>query len=177
MKQLFEMFFCFFKIGAFTFGGGYAMIPLIEKEFVDNKGWISKDDFVDIIVLSQSLPGALAINSSLFVGYKIFGVIGAIIALLGVVIPSFFIIIVISMLFVKFRNNPIVVQGFNGIKAAVPMLVLFAIISLSKSLKKNIPTLLIMVISIFLLLYFNLHPILLILFSIFCGIIFFRKKV
>lgn len=177
MRQIFQMFFCFFKIGAFTFGGGYAMIPLIEKEFVDNKGWISKDDFVDIIVLSQSLPGALAVNSSLFVGYKIRGVIGAILALLGVVIPSFFIIIIISILFVKFRNNPIVNQGFNGIKAAVPMLVLFAIISLSKSLKKNIPTLSIMVISIFLLLYFNLHPIFLILFSIFCGIIFFRKKV
>jgi len=177
MKQIFQMFFCFFKIGAFTFGGGYAMIPLIEKEFVDNKGWISKDDFVDIIVLSQSLPGALAVNSSLFVGYKIRGVLGAILALLGVVIPSFFIIIIISILFVKFRNNPIVIQGFNGIKAAVPMLVLFAIISLSKSLKKNIPTLSIMAISIFLLLYFNLHPIFLILFSIFCGIIFFRKKV
>ncbi|MCM1990336.1 chromate transporter [Oceanirhabdus seepicola] len=177
MRQIFQMFFCFFKIGAFTFGGGYAMIPLIEKEFVDNKGWISKDDFVDIIVLSQSLPGALAVNSSLFVGYKICGVLGAILALLGVVIPSFCIIIIISILFMKFRDNPIVIQGFNGIKAAVPMLVLFAIISLSKSLKKNIPTLSIMVISIFLLLYFNLHPIFLIIFSIFCGIIFFRKKV
>ncbi|WBW98728.1 chromate transporter [Oceanirhabdus sp. W0125-5] len=177
MKQIFQMFFCFLKIGAFTFGGGYAMIPLIEKEFVDNKGWISKDDFVDIIVLSQSLPGALAVNSSLFVGYKIRGVIGALLALLGVVIPSFCIIIIISILFVKFRNNPIVIQGFNGIKAAVPMLVLFAIISLGKSLKKNIPTLSIMVISIFLLLYFNLHPIFLIILSINCGIIFFRKKV
>lgn len=177
MKKIIEMFLCFLRIGAFTFGGGYAMIPLIEKEFVDNKNWISKEDFVDIIVLSQSLPGALAVNSSLFVGYKIFGVVGAVLALLGVVIPSFTIIIVISLLFVKFRQNPIVNSAFNGIKSAVPMLILFAIISLGKSLKKNVPTITILLISVFLLLYFNLHPILLIIFSIICGIIFLERNV
>lgn len=177
MKTIIEMFLTFLRIGAFTFGGGYAMIPLIEKEFVENKKWISKTDFVDIIVLSQSLPGALAVNSSLFVGYKIKGVLGAIVALLGVVIPSFSIIILISILFMKFRNDPTVNSAFMGITAAVPMLILSAILSLGKSLKKDKPTILILIASVFVLLYFNLHPILLIVMAIILGLLFFRKKV
>ena len=108
MHKLFTMFFSFFKIGAFTFGGGYAMIPLIQAEVVDKQEWISEEDFLDIVVISQSFPGALAVNTSVFIGYKISGIIGAIIALLGVVIPSFSIILVIAHFFLQFRNNNLI---------------------------------------------------------------------
>ncbi|MDZ4957383.1 chromate transporter, partial [Clostridium perfringens] len=105
MGKILEMFISFFKIGAFTFGGGYAMIPLIEEEVVKNKKWIEKDDFIDILVVSQSLPGALSVNCSIFIGYRIGGFIGAIMALLAVVLPSFLIIIIIAAFFMQFRNN------------------------------------------------------------------------
>jgi chromate transporter len=90
MNKILTMFLTFLKIGAFTFGGGYAMIPLIETEVVDKRHWIDKEEFLDIIVISQTFPGALAVNSSIFFGYKIGGIIGAILALMGVVLPSFF---------------------------------------------------------------------------------------
>lgn len=177
MKKLFEMFWSFFKIGAFTFGGGYAMIPLIEAEVVTNKKWISKDDFMDIIVVSQSFPGALAVNCSTFIGYKLGGIIGAIMALLGVVLPSFTIIIIIAAFFMQFRNNNIVDLVFKGISAAVPMLVLVAVVSLSKSLKKNYLNLIIIITSIVLILFFKVHPVIVVLLSALYGIIFLRKKV
>lgn len=130
------MFWSFFKIGAFTFGGGYAMIPLIEEEVVNKNSWISKEDFLDILVISQSFPGALAVNCSTFIGYKINNLPGAILALLGTILPSFFIILCIASFFMQFRNNYYVDLIFKGINGAVPVLVLVAVISLSKSIKK-----------------------------------------
>lgn len=96
MLKYLKMFWSFFKIGAFTFGGGYAMIPLIEEEVVNKNSWISKEDFLDILVISQSFPGALAVNCSTFIGYKINNLPGAILALLGTILPSFFIILCIA---------------------------------------------------------------------------------
>ena len=93
MKKIWQMFISFFKIGAFTFGGGYAMIPIIEEEVVNKRKWITKEEFMDILVVSQSFPGAMAVNCSTFVGYKIGGIIGGIMGLLGVVLPSFIIIL------------------------------------------------------------------------------------
>lgn len=136
MNKIIEMFIAFFKIGAFTFGGGYAMIPLIEEEVVNNKKWLEKEEFMDVLVVSQSLPGALAVNCSIFLGYKIGGLIGAIMALLAVILPSFIIIIIIAAFFMQFRNNYYVNAAFKGITAAVPMLVLVGAISLSKGLEK-----------------------------------------
>ena len=96
MEKLLKMFFSFFKIGAFTFGGGYAMIPLIEEEVVNKNKWIEKEEFMDMLVISQSFPGALAINCSTFIGYKLGGMIGGIIAILGVTLPSFIIILFVA---------------------------------------------------------------------------------
>lgn len=177
MKKILTMFFSFFKIGAFTFGGGYAMIPLIEAEVVDKEKWISKDEFIDIIVISQSFPGALAVNASTFIGYKIGGLAGAILALLGVVLPSFIIILLIAALFMQFRNNYYVNLVFKGISAAVPILILIAVTSLFKSLNKTTMNYIIIVLSIIAIVFFNFHPILIVLLSAIYGIIFLRNQV
>ena len=177
MNKIIEMFITFFKIGAFTFGGGYAMIPLIEEEVVKNKGWIEKEEFMDILVVAQSLPGALAVNSSVFIGYRIGGFIGAIMALLAVVLPSFFIILIIAAFFMKFRDNYYVNAVFKGITAAVPMLVLVGAISLSKGLSKNIRTILTITIALIALIFFNIHPVLVVVISGIYGAMFLREKV
>ncbi|SCJ98085.1 chromate transporter%2C chromate ion transporter (CHR) family [uncultured Clostridium sp.] len=177
MNKILELFLSIFKIGAFTFGGGYAMIPLIEKEVVGNKGWITKEEFVDILVVSQSLPGALAINTSIFLGYKIAGLLGAIVALLAVILPSFLIILIIATFFMQFRDNYYVNAAFKGITAAVPMLVLVGAISLSKGLEKNIRTVITIIVGLIALVFFNINPVLIIIFSGLYGVIFLRKQV
>ncbi|WP_027624364.1 chromate transporter [Clostridium lundense] len=177
MKKILTMFWSFFKIGTFTFGGGYAMIPLIQGEVVDNKKWITKEDFLDILVISQSFPGALAVNTSTFIGYKIGGVIGAVMALLGTVLPSFIIILLIASFFMEFRNNYYVDLAFNGISAAVPMLVLIAVVSLSKSVKMNYMNIFIATVTIILIMFFNIHPVIVIIASGFYGYFYYRKKV
>lgn len=177
MNKLLTMFLTFLKIGAFTFGGGYAMIPLIETEVVDKRHWIEKEEFLDIIVISQTFPGALAINSSTFIGYKIGGILGAILALIGVVLPSFFIILIVAHFFLQFRNNSIIDLIFKGISAAVPMLILVAVTSLSKSINKNIANLFIVIITVIGISVLDIHPVLIILLSGIYGAIFLRKKV
>lgn len=177
MRKLIDMFVAFFKIGAFTFGGGYAMIPLIEEEVVRNKKWMEQKDFMDILVVSQSLPGALAVNCSIFLGYKIGGFLGAIMALLAVILPSFLIIIVIAAFFMQFRENYYVNAAFKGITAAVPMLVLIGAISLGKGLEKNSRTLITIIIAVIALVIFDIHPILVIIIAAIYGIICLKKKV
>ncbi|MCT8978009.1 chromate transporter [Clostridium sp. CX1] len=177
MKKLLSMFSSFFKIGAFTFGGGYAMIPLIQAEVVENKKWIEKDEFLDILVIAQSFPGALAVNTSIFIGYKVGGAVGAILALLGTVLPSFFIILLVASFFMQFRTNYYVDLVFKGIGAAVPMLVLIAVVSLSKSVDKNYTNLLIVIITVVCITIIDIHPVLVIVVSGLYGYIFFRKKV
>ncbi len=177
MKKLIELFISIFKIGAFTFGGGYAMIPLIEEEVVNNKGWLSKEEFVDILIVAQSLPGALAVNTSIFLGYKISGILGAITALMAVILPSFFIILIIAIFFMQFRNNYYINAAFQGITAAVPMLVLVGAISLSKGLSKNLRTILTIIIALIALMFFNIHPVLVVVISGVYGAIFLSEKV
>lgn len=177
MNKILEMFISFFKIGAFTFGGGYAMIPLIEEEVVKNKKWLKKEEFIDVLVVSQSIPGAMAINCSTFLGYKIGGVIGAIMALLAVVLPSFLVILTIALFFMQFRDSYYINVAFMGITAAVPMLVLIGAISLSKGLEKNKRTIITIIIAVIALVFFDIHPIVVIIASAIYGAIFLRKKV
>lgn len=171
MKELFKMFLTFFKIGSFTFGGGYAMIPLIEREVVDNNKWISKDEFIDIIAISQSFPGALAINSCTFIGYKIGGILGGILGLLGVALPSFLIILLIAMAFSKFRDMYIIELIFKGINAAVPLLILVGVNSLAKVLPKTATNIIIVIITIILNAFLDVNPVYIILVAATYGII------
>ncbi|MBU5483661.1 chromate transporter [Clostridium sp. MSJ-11] len=177
MNKVLSMFWSFFKIGAFTFGGGYAMIPLIQAEVVDNKKWIEKDDFLDILVIAQSFPGALAVNASIFIGYRIGGVVGAIMALLGTVLPSFTIIYFIAAFFMQFRNNYYVDLVFKGISAAVPMLVLIAVVSLSNSINRNYMNFIIVIVTVIAIAILNIHPVLVIVISGIYGYLYYRKKV
>jgi chromate transporter len=123
----------FFKIGAFTLGGGYAMIPIIEAEVVDKYKWVDKEQFLDLIAVSQSCPGVFAINVSTFIGYKLRGMKGAICTTLGTALPSFLIILAIAMFFSQFEDNKIVAAMFRGIRPAVVALIAAPTFNLAKS--------------------------------------------
>jgi chromate transporter len=138
LKNLFLLFVTFLKIGAFTFGGGYAMIPLIEKEVVDKRKWITDEDILEIVAIAESTPGPIAINLATFVGYKRKGVTGSIAATLGVVLPSFIILYIISLFLDSFMENKYVAYAFSGIKCAVAFLILKAGIDLFMKLPKKI---------------------------------------
>ena len=116
MNIYLESFGIFFKIGAFTIGGGYAMVPLIENEIVTKRKWIAQDDFIDLLAISQSAPGILAVNISIFIGYKLRGIRGSIVTALGTILPSFIIILAIALFFHNFKDNPIVERIFKGIR-------------------------------------------------------------
>lgn len=177
MDKVLKMFIAFFKIGAFTFGGGYAMIPIIEEEVVNKQKWVSKEEFMDMLVVSQSFPGAMSINCSIFIGYKIAGVLGGVIALLGVALPSFLIILIVATFFMKFRENYYVNLVFKGISAAVPVLVLTGVISLAKGIDKNIRNGITIVLALIALVIFKINPIIVIIVAAIYGAVFLRKKV
>ena len=136
-RQLWKVFATFFKIGAFTFGGGYAMIPLIQREAVDKHGWVTEDDILDIIAIAESTPGPIAINSATFVGYRACGVLGSVAATLGVVLPSFVLIFAISFVLRQFQEIKAVQYAFQGIRAGVLALLCKALWGMYKKNKKN----------------------------------------
>ena len=133
MNIYLESFKTFFKIGIFTLGGGYAMIPLIEEEVVNKKQWVSKEEFLDIIAIAQSCPGVFAINTSIFIGYKLSKLRGAIATALGTALPSVLIILGIATFFHEFQDNPIVASIFRGIRPAVVALIAVPTFNLAKS--------------------------------------------
>lgn len=158
-KELWGIFLAFFKIGSFTFGGGYAMIPLIEKEVVDKKAWISKEDIIDVFAVAQSIPGAIAINSATLIGYKIKKKKGSYAATLGVILPSFLIILLIATVFSKFQDNIIVQNAFKGIRPAVVALIFIAAVNIGKTAIKDKISLVIALVAFTLILVFDVHAI------------------
>ncbi len=128
-----DSFSTFFRIGAFTIGGGYAMIPLIESEVVERHKWVKREEFLDIIAIAQSCPGVFAINMSVFIGYRLRKLPGALCAALGTALPSFVIILLIAMFFANFQDNPVVESIFKGIRPAVVALIAAPTFSLAKS--------------------------------------------
>ena len=137
MKNVFRLFLIMFKIGLFTFGGGYAMIPLIENEFVTKRNWMEHDEFLHMIAIAESTPGPIAINSATYIGYKTAGTIGSAAATLGVVLPSFIIIYVISLFLDTFLTFTIVANAFRGIQACVVYLIGSVGIKMFKQLEKK----------------------------------------
>lgn len=138
LRRLLSLFGVFFKIGAFTFGGGYAMIPLVQREIAEKRGWIEEGDILDIVAIAESTPGPIAINSATFVGYKVGGFWGAVAATIGVIVPSFAVIAVIAHVLRQFESLEVVKYAFNGVRAAVLALIVKALVSMYKQCSKNL---------------------------------------
>lgn len=133
---MWQLFLSFLKIGAFTFGGGYAMIPIIEREVIDRRGWVARADFLDLLTLAQSAPGPISLNTAVFVGYKLRGIGGALAALAGIVLPSFVIILLIALFFNEIRHNAWVDAAFRGMRPAVVALIVAPVLSLSRGMHR-----------------------------------------
>ena len=133
--MLLKLFTTFFKIGLFSFGGGFAMIPLIQREVIEKRKWINENDFLDMLVLAQSTPGPIAVNTAVFVGYKTAGTLGAISAALGTVMPSFIVILLLALFFAEVRENRYVDAAFRAMRPAVVALIVAPLIGLVKGMK------------------------------------------
>jgi chromate transporter len=138
MKKYFSLFLTMFKIGLFTFGGGYAMIALLENEFVEKKKYVDKEEFLDMVAIAESTPGPIAINAATYLGYKHLGFFGSLFATVGVVIPSFIIIFTISLFFDAFLSFTLVEYAFRGIQVCVIYLIFSAGLKMLKSMKKTV---------------------------------------
>ncbi|SNS40940.1 chromate transporter [Anaerovirgula multivorans] len=171
-RRILKLFIIFLKIGAFTFGGGYAMIPLIEKEVVEKNNWIEKEEFLDSLAACQSVPGALAVNNAVYIGYKLEGLLGALAAALGVILPSFFIILIIAAIFTTIKSYSIVNAIFIGIRACVVALIATAGLRLLKDMKKkNMFMVSMIVISFISIAVFNINPFIIVVVSSVAGIV------
>lgn len=159
MKELFKMFFIFFRIGALTIGGGYAMIPVIHKELVDREKIVTEDEFLDYIAVAQSIPGIIAVNVSTFIGYKLHGTLGAVVICLAVILPSFLIIIGLANILMLYRDSAFIIKSFSGIRPAVIGIMIFSVFKLSKPLDKNVFSIGIVLATIIAILVLNIHPI------------------
>lgn len=176
--SLFTLFRSFFKIGLFTFGGGYAMIPLIEAEIIDRRKWLVRDEFLELLTLAQSAPGPIAINTSVFIGYKVRGIRGAVASALGAVMPSFLIILVIAIFFAEVRHNVVVDAAFKGMRPAVVALIVVPTLSLARGMH---PALIgVVILSALAVWWFGFSPIYLIIAGAAAGILWttrIRKEV
>ena len=166
--SLWQLFWVFAKIGAFTIGGGYAMIPIIQAE-MSRRGWISDDDLPDIVALSQSAPGVMAVNISIFAGHKLRGFKGSVAATLGSILPSFLIILGIAMFFSAFKDNPYVERAFKGIRPVVISLIAVPMVNMARKSCKNVWTWLLAIVSLVLVAFLNVSPIYIILCVIVLG--------
>lgn len=180
LKSVLALFFSFFKIGLFTFGGGYAMIPLIQKEAVSKQGWITDDDILEILAIAESTPGPIAINSATFVGYRVAGFFGALAATIGVVVPSFVIILLLSYAFTNFQENRYVKAAFFGIRAGVLGLLFKSLFTMYQKLKKSLLSYILLAAAFTATAFFNVHVLVVVLGCASCGIVsalLARKKV
>ena len=159
MKELFDLFWTFCRIGALTFGGGYAMLPLIQKEIVENKKWSTEKEILDYYAVGQCTPGVIAVNTATFIGFKLRGVIGGIVATLGVIFPSIVIILIIASFLQNFANLAIVQSAFAGIRVAVVSLIITTVVKLLKSSVKDYLGVIIALATFIISAFFGLSPV------------------
>lgn len=172
--SLLKLFATFFRIGLFTFGGGYAMIPLIEHDVVERNGWLRKDEFLDLLAVAQSAPGVFAVNMAVFVGYKLRGKRGALAASFGCVLPSVVIILLIALFFRRFRHLEVVNNIFMGIRPVVVALIAVPVFNVARSAKLSWMTAWIPVLSALLIVQFGVSPIYVIIVAGVAGFIYGR---
>ncbi|OLO38036.1 chromate transporter [Alkalihalophilus pseudofirmus] len=175
-RLLCEIFITFLKIGPVTFGGGYAMIPMIEREVVIKKKWIKEKDITEIFAVAESVPGAIAINSATFIGYRVAGVAGAVFAMAGVLIPTFLIVILLGIGYLLFKESPKIEAAFQGIRPAIVALITYAGYKIGKMALIDKTTLLTAGVTVFSLLFLNLHPIIIILSGAVVGILLVKIR-
>ena len=159
IKDYLSLFLTMLKIGLFTFGGGYAMIAMLENEFVEKKKWLDKDEFLDVAAIAESTPGPIAINAATYIGYKNSGIIGSIIATLGICIPSFVIIYAISLFFDAFLSFTLVAYAFKGIQICVVYLILTAGLKMLKQIKKTTFNVIIISLTLICMIVFSLFAV------------------
>lgn len=169
--SLFSLFLTFFKVGACTFGGGFAMIPIIQREIVDNYEWMSLEEFIDMIAVTQSAPGPVAVNSAVFVGYKLKGLKGAAACLLGTVLPSFLVILTIAIFLTTQSESPLLKKFFSGVRPAVVALIFGAGLSMGQKSVTAAFDVVLALTALALLVFLGVHPILLIILGAAAGII------
>lgn len=159
MKELFDLFWTFCKIGALTFGGGYAMLPLIQREIVENKKWSTEKEILDYYAVGQCTPGVIAVNTATFIGFKLRGIVGGIIATLGVIFPSLIIILIIASFLQNFADMAIVQSAFAGIRVAVVALIVTTVIKLLKSSIKDYLGVIIAILTFIISAFLRLSPV------------------
>ena len=169
---LWDIFKTFSVIGCFTFGGGGAMLPLIQRAVVDDKGWLNDEDFCDIITVTNSAPGALAINAAVFIGFRLRGILGAIVGALGVIIPSFVIIILLAAIIIQMGGQVWLEKFFYGVRPAVVALIVVAAFRIGKINVKKVYDYIILVITLAILIFTDIHPVILIIAGALTGIFF-----
>ena len=171
MKKLVNLFVSFFKIGLFTFGGGYAMLPMLQREVVEKHGWVSEDDILDYYAIGQCTPGVIAVNTATFVGEHIGGVIGSAVATVAVIMPSLIIIMLISSLLKSISQFEVVQHALAGIRVGVAALIVVSVAKLFKKGVKNLLGYIVFALSLLAILAFDLSPILLVLAAVVIGVI------
>lgn len=159
IKLLWSIFFTFFKISPTSFGGGYALIPLLERVVTEEKKWVEKEEITDMLIMAQTVPGSIAVNTATFIGYRLVGIPGAIVGTLGIVTPTSVIILILATLFLNFQHNPIVEAAFLGIRPVIVALIMYAALSIGRKAVFNKTTMLICLLSILSLLFLPVHPI------------------
>jgi chromate transporter len=155
----FQLFWTYLKIGTFTLGGGYAMLPLIQREVVDRQGWIDEEEFLNMIALAQAAPGLIAVNSAIFIGWRVGGWRGVAGAVLGAVLPSFFIILAIATVFAEWKEQPAVEAAFKGIRPAVVALIAAPLVKMARAAKISWLTLLIPIAAALLIWLGHVNPV------------------
>lgn len=177
-KTVFSIFVAFLKLGPFTFGGGYALIPALEREVVDRKGWLDSRELADVFAVAGSMPGAVAVNSASFVGYRVAGVFGALAALLGIFLPTFVLMIGLSLTYVYYHDNPKIAAAFTAIRATVAAFIVYAAVRIAKTAIIDFASGAIAAIAVATL-YFgsgNVHPAWIVVFGAAAGVIVVRVR-
>ncbi len=171
LKELFDLFMIFFKIGGFTFGGGYAMLPAIQKEFVEDRDWATEEEIIDYYAIGQCTPGIIAVNTATFIGYKRKGIIGGISASLGMVAPSLIIITTIASFFKEFQDIQVVQHAFGGIRVVVAALIANTVINMASQSIKDWIGIILFILSFLVVAILNVSPIIIVATSSITGII------
>ncbi len=177
MKQLWKLFLAFARVGVMTFGGGYAMIPILEREIVDRHGWATEEELMDYYAVGQCTPGVIAVNTATFIGYKVAGTVGGVVATLGMIFPSLVIITLIAGILTNFADVPAVKSAFAGIRVCVCVLIFNAVLKLWKKAVVDKITL-VLFLGVFLLsVFFDISPIVFVVFCAAAGIVLTRMGV